>query len=643
MNLEDLFAVAALLAAVYTIIPIEKRMGVSFYLGRIGVAITCLSFLIIICLHYYHIFFMLDMSPPQFNVLGYILTPYDASFVVFFVAVIMIISIYLMGRKIRLPYKIVKFHELILHLYIEEKYSEILLLVRDNLNWIKKVSKREFWLFNIYRCFVPDELETDLERGYKIIENKDDNTNISTKKHVKSWWHRFFSGGKEVEVVVPVPDEMKTDLERRYKIIENKDDNMNISTKKHVKSWWRRFFSGEKEAEVAVPVPDELETDLERRYKIIKNKDDNTNISTKKHVKSWWHRFFSGEKEAKVAYQIINMIQTDKSLIKVMALNRNDIAISILGQQFGKGKEFADIYLSYLIKDKNSMLYSKLWKGKDGDEILDLLFFDCRMAIYLNAWQPIGEYVIEELNELYIRKDMSPDVYNNFPELYEEYKGDRFREESPLFTGVLFFNEMVNRALKQNIKHHMRLLYFRYFVERILRNLSPNKDINMEYIIPTHYHSLLCDIVVNILSWIDVVRHDIPRSQENIRIESENIPIGGGGIMESIISTLGYVIYQIMTCDENKTSRKFKFYIIEMVYSRYFDLIKINECEIYAKALIRSVRHGDIIWSSINQTSLQYKETLLEAANNNEVVDMAINGKFVKGLREILQDDIDKH
>ncbi len=541
MNLDGLFTVAALLAAVYAILPSAKRMSISFYLGRISGVIALLSFLIIICLHYYHIFYTPDISTPHFHVLGYILTPYDASFAVFFVATAMILLIYLMRRKILLPYKIVKFHELILQLYDEEKYSEILLFVYDNLSWIKKVDGKKFWLFKIHDYFAPEVQEINLELLYNI-KNENNNTNISIKERINSWLSKLFPDGK---------------------------------------------------------------------------------------------------KEAGVASQIIDMIHTDKHLIKVMAFNRNDIAISILGQKFSNCKELADIYLRYLIKDKRSILYSEL-RDESSSKILDFLFVDCNRARHLNVWQPIGECVIEELNELYRQKDRSPDVYNNSSEFYERDVGERFRRESPLFTGVLFFDKMVHSALKQNIEHHMWLLYFRYFVDRTLRNLSPDKDVNMEDEFPTHYHRFLYEIVSSLYYWIHVVR-TIPLSQENIKIDSEHPPYLGNNIMQLTLATLGEVVYQIMTCDEDKIGKKFKFYIIEMVYRCYFDLMKNNRTKIYAKAVINSVRRGRMIWRyEAKSTSLQYKKILLEAANNNEVVDMAINGKFVTELREILQDDIDK-
>ncbi len=544
MNLDSLFTVAALFAAVYAILSSAERMRISFYLGRIGVTITCLSFLIIICLHYYHILCMSDMSPPKFNVLGYILTPYDASFAVFLIAAIMIILIYLMRRKIMLPYKIVKFHELILQLYDDEKYPEILLLVYDNLNWIKKVSEKEFWLFKIHGCFAPEVQEINLELLYNI-KNENNNTNISIKERINSWLSKVFP---------------------------------------------------------------------------------------------------SGEKEAGVASQIIDMIHTDKNLIKVMAFNRHELAISILDQKLGNSKELANIYLCYLIKDKKSILYSEIW-DESNRKILIFLFGDCNKAMYLNVWEPIGECVIEELNELYRQKDRSPDVYNDSTELYERDVGKRFRRESPLFTGVLFFDKMVDSALKQNIEHHMWLLYFRYFVDRILRNLWPEKDVNMEYEFPTHYHGLLYEIVSSLLCWINVVR-TIPLSQENIKIDSEHPPYMENNIMQLTLVILGEVVYQIVTCDEDKIGKKFKFDIIQMVYNCYFGLMKNDGTKIYARALINSVRRGRMTWEyEVKSTSLQYKEILLDVAiaNNNKIVDLTINPEVFSGLCKILQDDIDNH
>ncbi len=355
-------------------------------------------------------------------------------------------------------------------------------------------------------------------------------------------------------------------------------------------------------------------------------------------------KFFpDGKKEAGVAYQIIDMIHTDKNLIQVMAFNRHELAISILGRELGNTKELADIYLRHLIKDKNSMLCSDLSEGRD-NKIFNFLFVDCNKAIDLEVWRPIGEYVIEELNELYIRKDMSPDVYNNSTELYEQDVDKRFRRESPLFTGVLFFDKMVHSALKQNIEHHMWLLYFRYFVDRALRNLSPDKYVNMEDEFPTHYHRFLYEIVSSLSYWIHVVQWKIPLSQENIKIDSEYPSYMKSGIIEIAIATLGEVVYQIVTCDKDKIGKKFKFYIIGMVYNRYFDLMKIDGCKIYAKALINSVRQCKMMGGyEVKSTSLQYKKILLETANDNKIVDWAINGKFIPELCKILQDDIDQH
>ena len=178
----------------------------------------------------------------------------------------------------------------------------------------------------------------------------------------------------------------------------------------------------------------------------------------------------------------------------------------------------------------------------------------------------------------------------------------------------------------------MWLYYFPHFVERILRNLAPNEklvDPHTEW--PTKYHYALYEITSCLCKWIEAVDH-IPLEQDNVLLESTSANHENGNIPKSSMLALGQIVKQILVSDV--VADRFKKYITDMVYRRYFELRKVDATKSYADALINCIRCGGF---SMGKTSPDYAQYLLDAFNDFDRIPYEID--LSDELRKILQDD----
>ena len=341
------------------------------------------------------------------------------------------------------------------------------------------------------------------------------------------------------------------------------------------------------------------------------------------------------DKEKDVAKEIIHEVLINRYTVKAMAEIRPYFALKILSTDFYENNQFVDTYLRCLAEDTKSILYHEIRNNQNltrnyeyalpsKNRLLSYLFKDCNLAEKYGVYKPIGEFVIAHLDHLYSHSQ--PDPYNEpMGEFYEEGQWD-----SKLLVGIKFFDIMVTSALYQNIQWHMWLYYFPYFVERIERNLAPNEklvDLNDEW--PTKYHYALYEITSCLCKWITAVDH-ISLNQENIALETTSAAHENGNIPKSSMLALGQIVKLILT--SNRVSCRFKKYITDMIYRRYFELMKKTETASYAKALINSVLCGGF---SMNNISHEYVQCLL---NTFERFDrIPYNTHHVDELRNILK------
>lgn len=348
----------------------------------------------------------------------------------------------------------------------------------------------------------------------------------------------------------------------------------------------------------------------------------------------------SYDNEKDVAKEIVHEVLLNRNTVKAIADIRPYFALQLLARDFYENNEFIDTYLRYLAEDTTSILYHEIRNNQntsyhDGyalpkrNKLLNYLFEDCKIAEKYGPYKPIGEFVISYLDGLY--SNSSPDPYN-------EPMGD-FQEdgqwESKLLVGIRFFDIMITSALYQNIKWHMWLYYFPHFVERIVRNLNPNEKLVDPYDEwPTKYHYALYEITSCLCKWVSSVDH-ISLDQENVVLEGTSANHENGNIPKSSMLALGQVTKQIIL--SNMVSDRFKQYIMDIVYRRYFDLRKVTKTKPYAEALLNAVRCGGF---RMIDAPVEYSQILLDTFEGFDRVPYEI--ELSDELRSTLVDDIDK-
>lgn len=345
----------------------------------------------------------------------------------------------------------------------------------------------------------------------------------------------------------------------------------------------------------------------------------------------------SQDREKDVAKEIVHEVLINRNTVNAISEIRPYFALQMLSLELYENNEFIDTYLRCLAEDTKSVLYHEIRNNQNlahrdsyalpkRNKLLYYLFADCKVAEKYGVYKPVGEFVIAHLDILYSRS--APDPYN-------EPMGD-FHEngqlESELLVGIRFFDIMITSALYQNIQWHMWLYYFPHFVERILRNLAPNEKLVDPYAEwPAKYHYALYVITSCLCKWIEAVDH-IPLEQDNVVLESTSANHENGNIPKSSMLALGQIVKQILLSDV--VSDRFKKYITDIVYRRYFELRKVDATKSYAEALINCIRCGGF---SMGKTSPDYTRYLLDAFDEFDRIPYEID--LSDELRQILQDD----
>lgn len=346
----------------------------------------------------------------------------------------------------------------------------------------------------------------------------------------------------------------------------------------------------------------------------------------------------SYEREQEVAREIIHEILINRNTVKAISEIRPYFFLKMLSSDFYENNEFLDTYLRFLAEDTKSILYHEIRNNQNLENIdnytlpkrnklLHFLFSDCKVSEKHGVYKPIGEFVIAHLDSLYSRS--TPDPYN---EPMGDYHDDG-KWDSELIVGIRFFDIMITSALYQNIQWHMWLYYFPHFVERIIRNLSPNEKLVDNFAEwPTKYHYALYEITSCLCKWIKSVDH-ISLEQENVVLESTSANHENGNIPKSSMLALGQIVKQILS--SSVITDRFKKYITGMVFRRYFELRKVPKTSAYAEALINCIRCGGF---SMGRTELPYPQYLLDSFENFDCIpyEMALSDE----LRKILQGDV---
>ena len=200
----------------------------------------------------------------------------------------------------------------------------------------------------------------------------------------------------------------------------------------------------------------------------------------------------------------------------------------------------------------------------------------------------------------------------------------------PLLITIRFFDIMVSEALYQNIQWHMWLYYFPIIVERIERNYSPQgaliKEIS-EW--PIKYSYLLYQVVSTMCGWVRALR-DIPSSQDNVILKSQDTENENGNIPKSTILALCRCFRFILNSEN--ISPEFKNFLLDILFSLYFDIRILEDYKGYAEVLKIALIQGGEYYLGKNRES--YIEQIIIAFNSFDSIPY--NHEYVKEFRDFI-------
>lgn len=230
----------------------------------------------------------------------------------------------------------------------------------------------------------------------------------------------------------------------------------------------------------------------------------------------------SRDRHCDIADTILSQVLTSRDFALGVIANRTYFGLDLLRLNRQDRHEFFEHYC-LLFADVTSILYVELRRTQNVSErrgyivpldcrLLYFLFGDARTAYSLEAWRPIGEAMLEDMDKLVLRSPADP---YNLP-VGGDFE-DRGRWDLPLCVGLHYFDVMVSAALYQGIEWHMWLFYFPYFAERIARNYAPIEalvDLNAEQ--PGIYGFLAHEMIRVLKSWVLAVGR-VPANQSNVQ------------------------------------------------------------------------------------------------------------------------------
>ncbi len=234
---------------------------------------------------------------------------------------------------------------------------------------------------------------------------------------------------------------------------------------------------------------------------------------------------------------------------------------------------FIKIYCQQLLGDRSSRLYFEVkdllnhdfTRTKNYDFVdYKVLFLigDPKLADKYVLWMPLGEYVLNYLDNQYLVTEGKYDLYNlpeeHIPSDYEDWK-----LSSPIYIVIQLFELMLSRAIWSNMSNHMWIYYFQYITEKICRNFYPILDyVDLTEEFPTKYSRLMYEIIESCLRIISI------------------LPLGCGAqgvkvIRHHVLPVLCKCLKKILLTVQ--ISREYKMMLVDRVLQTYFLLIKNTE------------------------------------------------------------------
>ncbi len=355
--------------------------------------------------------------------------------------------------------------------------------------------------------------------------------------------------------------------------------------------------------------------------------------------------FYSSLADSHPILQYMDMMFADGQFVQIIVRHQPHLGLKIAldtSVDCDSKDSYRDAFIKELLRNRNSRLHYEIERAQSSqpgysnryqigkyNDILYLLLSDIRVSKDISAWKPIGEGVIEVLDEQY---EKECDEYNGYQQKFSIYKE---RCADPIFAGIAFFDLMVTEALYQKIPWHMWLYYYSHFVDKICRNYRNSRLSEPDYEFPNTYAMILAQIIHNLIDWIRIIEDDADKIECTLE-NSSCIPENGNIIWSSIIC-LSQCIRTIII-SENIPDRLKRSYV-DPCFRLYFDLCLNNNQTVRDYAVV--LENCLITRHSGEEDYLKYKECLLECFEGFDVVpyELKKGGKAaIDSLYTLLQE-----
>lgn len=267
-------------------------------------------------------------------------------------------------------------------------------------------------------------------------------------------------------------------------------------------------------------------------------------------LREWLANRVAPAKARQSAQAIARTALSSREFVSYMALARPYLCTHVMAQASLLVEEFQDEFFVALLASEASVLYAELKNnenlvGRGGryrlpeeNELVRFYLQDVRNAGTLGVFRSLGEAVLS-------RVDTDDNLLKKLNGPLLMYQ-DRDKRRCPIYSGIHFFDVMVQEGLHQRSDDHLWLHYFRHFTEHLLkraRALEPD-DENHEFATPLTY--LLYALINTASHWIgeaayltkegDVISDEDTHSEHHVYISFQAAEVLGG-MLEAVLSS----------------------------------------------------------------------------------------------------------
>lgn len=277
------------------------------------------------------------------------------------------------------------------------------------------------------------------------------------------------------------------------------------------------------------------------------------------------------------AKETVHRILLSDNFVETVATAYPYFAMSVLKYDVHELVGFQDKWFQFVLDDPNSVVYAEIQRNQvmqtdsyhqyqydPENRCLFFYFADVRNAERLKLYKSIGDYLCVE----YGKRRRNPEA-DRFNQPLDRYCDIEVRN-CPAYSVIRLFDYMISQSLYQGIPWHMWLHYLPIFADKILANLSPHDDVNLDSEFPTPYHFQLYEIINVLCKWIasaqDVPEYESEEDRERA-IPMQSV-IALGRVMNAILLSpvleakfLSYMVVAVIGHADNwRTEPKLKLY-----------------------------------------------------------------------------------